>query len=160
MAGEKIMRDIAIHRRRLIGATLLAAAWPALAKPAGTLIEVWKDPQCGCCHDWIAHLEAAGFTVRSFEEGNDVARRRLGMPEAYASCHTARVGGYVIEGHVPATDIRRLLAEKPQALGLAVPGMPVGSPGMDGPAYGGRRDRYNVLLIGRNGGAAIFKRYS
>jgi hypothetical protein len=154
------MRDISLCRRQLIGATLLATAWPVLARPAATLIEVWKDPQCGCCHDWIAHLEAAGFTVRSFEEGNDVARRRLGMPEAYASCHTARVGGYVIEGHVPATDIRRLLAEKPQALGLAVPGMPVGSPGMDGPAYGGRRDRYNVLLIGRNGGAAIFKRYS
>ena len=154
------MNAISIQRRRLLGAALLAATLPALAKPEGTPIEVWKDPNCGCCHDWIAHLESSGFAVRAFDSGNEAARRRLGMPDAYASCHTARVAGYVIEGHVPAADIRRLLAEKPAVLGLAVPGMPVGAPGMDGPAYGGRRDPYNVLLIGRNGGAAIFKRYS
>ena len=81
------------------------------------------------------------------------------MPERYASCHTARVGGYLLEGHVPAADIRRLLAGKPKAIGLAVPGMPVGSPGMDGPAYGGRRDPYDVLLVQGDGKAAVFASY-
>jgi len=154
------MNMISTQRRRLLGAALLAAALPALAKPELTPIEVWKDPNCGCCHDWIAHLESAGFAVKVFDSGNEVARRRLGLPDAYASCHTARVAGYVIEGHVPASDIRRLLAEKPVALGLAVPGMPVGAPGMDGPAYGGRRDPYAVLLVRRDGRSAVFARYS
>jgi hypothetical protein len=81
------------------------------------------------------------------------------LPDAYASCHTALVDGYVLEGHVPATDIRRLLADKPKALGLAVPGMPVGSPGMDGPVYQGRRDPYEVLLVSRDGRAAVFASY-
>ena len=82
------------------------------------------------------------------------------MPQKFASCHTALIEGYVIEGHVPAEDIQRLLKEKPQALGLAVSGMPIGSPGMDGPAYGGRRDPYAVLLVRRDGRSAVFARYS
>ena len=146
-------------RRRLLGAALTVVAWPAFARAASETVEVWKDPQCGCCHEWVAHLEAEGFTVRIFDTGNELARRRLGLPDRYASCHTARVGGYVVEGHVPAADIRRLLADKPAALGLAAPGMPVGSPGMDGPAYGGRRDPYAVLLIGRDGSALVFARH-
>lgn len=146
-------------RRRWLGAALAFAAGPALALVGKDSVDVWKDPQCGCCHDWVAHLEGAGFTVRIFDSGNEQARRRLGLPGRYASCHTARVDGYVIEGHVPAADIRRLLATRPAALGLAVPGMPVGSPGMDGPAYGGRRDPYEVLLIGRDGSAQVFARY-
>jgi hypothetical protein len=147
-------------RRRLLLSALAAAAVPAWAAPAKLRVDVWKSPYCGCCKDWIAHLESEGFVVQAHEVGDlDGARRKLGMPERYASCHTARVGDYLLEGHVPAADIRRLLAEKPQAIGLAVPGMPVGSPGMDGPAYGGRRDPYDVLLVGRDGKAAVFARY-
>lgn len=123
-------------------------------------VSIWKDPNCGCCHDWIAHLEANGFRTTVFDEGNSAARARLGMPQQLGSCHTATVSGYVIEGHVPASEITRLLAERPDALGLAVPGMPVGSPGMDGPAYGGRQDAYDVLLVARNGQSRVYRHYN
>ena len=132
----------------------------ALAQPAKPLVEVWKDPNCGCCKDWVAHLEANGFTVRVFDTGNTAARKRLGMPDQLGSCHTARVQRYVIEGHVPAKDMQRLLADKPQALGLSVPRMPVGSPGMDGPEYGGRKDPYDVLLVQRDGSTRIYASYN
>lgn len=147
-------------RRRLLLSLLVTAAVPGWAAPTGPRVEVWKSPYCGCCKDWVAHLEKEGFAVQVHEVGDlDGARRRLGMPERYASCHTARVGDYLLEGHVPAADIRRLLAERPAGLGLAVPGMPVGSPGMDGPAYRGRRDPYEVLLVRRDGGANVFANY-
>ena len=149
-------------RRKLL-ATFALAPLAALARnepaPAKILVEVWKDPQCGCCADWIAHLQEAGFAVKANENGNAAMRAKLGMPQALGSCHTALVGGYAIEGHVPAREIRRLLKEKPQAVGLAVPGMPVGSPGMDGPAYGGRRDPYDVLLVPRTGEPRVFASY-
>ena len=147
--------------------TLLAAA-AALASAATTrvhataskpLVEVWKDPNCGCCQLWVEYLQAEGFAVKVNDVGNTAARKRLGMPEALGSCHTARVGGYVIEGHVSAADIRRLLKDKPQALGLSVPGMPIGSPGMDGPEYKGRKDPYAVLLVQRDGSTRTFTRY-
>lgn len=134
-------------------AVLLPAAWAQGPRP---LVEVWKSPTCGCCKDWMRHLEANGFAVKAYETGNNAARARLGMPQALGSCHTALVGGYVIEGHVPAADIQRLLRERPPALGLAVPGMPIGSPGMDGPEYRGRRDRYAVLLVQRDGRTTVF----
>jgi len=139
----------------------LAAAGPLLARNASgkPLLEIWKDPNCGCCQSWVEHLQANGFAVQVHDVGNTGARKRLGMPEALGSCHTARVGGYVIEGHVPASDIHRLLKEKPQALGLAVPGMPIGSPGMDGPQYKGRKDAYAVLLVQRDGSFSTFNRY-
>ncbi len=151
-----------MKRRSLM---LALPALPVIAHlPAQSLapptLEVWKDPNCGCCKDWINHLEQAGFRVCSHDSSNTAARLRLGLPQRYASCHTALIAGYVIEGHVPAREIRRLLAEKPDALGLAVPGMPVGSPGMDGPVYGGRRDPYEVLLVLRNGGHRVFQSYS
>ncbi|TSE28317.1 hypothetical protein Ttaiw_02638 [Tepidimonas taiwanensis] len=139
------------------GAATLAAT-PAWAQ-AAPLVEVWKDPNCGCCNDWIRHLESHGFRVQAFDTGNTGMRQRLGMPLALGSCHTARVGGYVIEGHVPATDIQRLLRERPVALGLSVPRMPVGSPGMDGPEYGGRRDPYDVLLVQRDGSTRVWASY-
>lgn len=152
------------NRRRLLvtGGTVIAlAVAPASAFPAAgssrPTVEVWKDPNCGCCREWIAHLEREGFAVVAHDTGNAAARRRLGMPNRYGSCHTATVGGYVIEGHVPAQDIRRLLAQRPDALGLAVPGMPVGSPGMDGAIYGGRRDPYDVLRVMRDGRAEVFR---
>jgi hypothetical protein len=150
-----------LFRRRLLLASL-ALGLPGLAAAASTkpMVEVWKSPYCGCCKDWVAHLEANGFAVRTHEVGDlDGARRTLGMPERFASCHTAKVGGYLLEGHVPAREIARLLRDKPAALGLAVPGMPVGSPGMDGPAYGGRRDAYAVLLVQRDGSHRVFKQY-
>ena len=124
-----------------------------------TTVEVWKDPNCGCCHLWVEHLQTHGFKVKVRDVGNTAARQRLGMPEKLGSCHTATVGGYVIEGHVPAADIRRLLKERPVALGLSVPGMPIGSPGMDGPEYKGRKDAFDVLLVQKDGSAKSFQAY-
>jgi len=124
-----------------------------------TTLEVWKDPNCGCCQLWVEHLQTHGFKVNVRDVGNTAARQRLGMPEKLGSCHTATVGGYVIEGHVPAADIRRLLKERPVALGLSVPGMPIGSPGMDGPEYKGRKDAFDVLLVQKDGSAKSFQAY-
>ncbi|WP_407645042.1 DUF411 domain-containing protein [Diaphorobacter caeni] len=143
-----------LPRRRLmtgIAASLALAAVPALAsKPEKIAVEVWKDPNCGCCVDWIKHMEDNGFTVTVHDSGNTTARAKLGLPTRLGSCHTALVGNYLLEGHVPASDVHKLLKQKPKALGLTVPGMPVGSPGMDGPDYGGRKDPYDVLLVTRN----------
>lgn len=138
---------------------LLASGNSPRAQPA---IEVWKTPTCGCCKDWVAHLQAEGFEVKTHDVSDAVKRdyrQRLGLPDKFASCHTALAGGYVIEGHVPARDIRRLLKDKPSALGLSVPGMPVGSPGMDGPAYGGRKDPFEVLLVQRNASSRVYQSY-
>lgn len=142
-----------------VAAWSLAATGLALAQ-SQNVVEVWKDPNCGCCKDWIAHIEKNGFKVQVHQTGNAAVRARLGIPQKLGSCHTALVQGYALEGHVPASDIARLLKEKPQAIGLAVPGMPVGAPGMDGDAYGGRRDRYDVLLVLKDGSSQVFKSYS
>lgn len=148
-------------RRRALVLSVLALPLSrfSAAAAARPQVDVWKSPTCGCCKEWVAHLQANGFEVRTFETGNAQARRHFGVPMALASCHTARVEGYVIEGHVPAREIQRLLAEKPDALGLAVPAMPIGSPGMDGPEYNGRRDPYDVLLIAKDGGTSVFQSY-
>lgn len=146
-------------RRGTLLLPLLALMGPAGFATARTRAEVWKGPTCGCCHDWVAHLEANGFSVLAYDDGNDEARRRLGMPISYGSCHTALIEGYAIEGHVPAREIKRLLAERPRAVGLAVPAMPIGSPGMDGPAYRGRRDPYDVLIVARDGRATVYQSY-
>jgi len=138
------------HSLALLASLAATACLPALAAAARTPMEVWKDPSCGCCKDWVVLMEKAGFAVTVHDTGNNAVRARLGLPQRLGSCHTALVGGYLLEGHVPAADVRRLLKEKPKALGLAVPGMPVGSPGMDGPEYGGRKDAYDVLLVSRN----------
>jgi hypothetical protein len=105
-------------------------------------------------------MEANGFQVRVNDTGNTSARARLGIPIKYGSCHTALIGGYAIEGHVPAREIHRLLKERPQAIGLAAPGMPIGSPGMDTPAYGGRKDPYDVLLIRKDGSTTVYQAYA
>jgi hypothetical protein len=154
------MRTITKTTRRQclqIGLTLLAA--PAIGAQAVVVVEVWKDPNCGCCEDWVVHLKQAGFSVKVNDQGNDATRKRLGIPDALGSCHTGSVQGYALEGHVPAADIRRLLREKPQAVGLAVPGMPVGSPGMDGAVYQGRKDPYKVLLVAKDGSSTVFTAY-
>lgn len=149
-----------MQRRHLLALWAATLTLPRLsrAQPAGKplRIEVWKDPNCGCCKDWMAHLQREGFDVVARDTGNHAARQKLGLPERYASCHTALIDGYVVEGHVPAADIRRLLRERPTAVGLAVPGMPVGSPGMDGPEYGNRRDPHDVLLVLKDGGHRVF----
>jgi len=154
-----------MQRRTLLqrAAPLLALAstttLPLAALAAAPTIEIWKDPNCGCCEDWVKHLDRNGFATRVHDEGNAAARTRLGLPAKLGSCHTGLVGGYAIEGHVPAREIQRLLKEKPRAIGLAVPGMPVGSPGMDGPAYGGQRDPYDVLLVLADGGTRVYQSY-
>lgn len=148
-----------LSRRGALAAGLAALALPVWAAKERPRIQVWKDPNCGCCKDWVTHLEQAGFKVTVRETGNAATRKRLGMPENLGSCHTAEVAGYAIEGHVHAKEIQRLLREKPQALGLAVPGMPTGSPGMDGAIYQGRKDPYDVLLVAKGGATSIYQRY-
>ena len=141
------------HAFKLLAAFAASlSSLPLLASAATpkTPMEVWKDPNCGCCKDWIALMEADGFAVKVHDVGNNGVRAQLGLPQRLGSCHTALVGGYLIEGHVPAADVRKLLQEKPKALGITVPGMPVGSPGMDGPEYRGRKDPYDVLLVTKN----------
>mgnify|MGYP001206674312 FL=1 len=150
------------QRRQLLASAALiclTSTAPSFAQGSPS-IEVWKDPNCGCCKDWIAHVEKSGFKVTVKDSGNNAVRAGLGMPQKYGSCHTALIQGYVIEGHVPASDILRLLKDRPKALGLAVPGMRVGSPGMDGPTYGGRHDRYEVLLVLKDGSSKVFNTYS
>lgn len=141
-------RRNALH---ILAAAVTAAALPAYANKTGTTsktpMEVWKDPNCGCCKDWIEIMEKAGFAVTVHDVGNNTVRAKLGLPQKLGSCHTALVGGYVVEGHVPAADVHKLLKAKPKALGITVPGMPIGSPGMDGPEYNGRKDPYDVLLV-------------
>ncbi len=124
---------------------------------AATVIDVTKTPWCGCCSEWVERMQDAGFTVtvRDVEDMTPTARA-AGVPDNLRSCHTAKVEGYTIEGHVPAQDIRRLLAQRPDAVGLSVPGMVAGSPGMEVP---GRSDPYMVVLIGRDGKHRVWARY-
>ena len=123
---------------------------------ASRQVEVWKDPTCGCCKEWIAILRSAGFTVTAHDSGNVAARQKAGIARQYGSCHTAIVDGYAIEGHVPVREIERLLTERLDAIGLAVPGMVSGSPGME---QGGRVDPYTVLLLLRDGGSSAYAKY-
>ena len=147
-------------------ATAAALATPTLfaAAPSRIPVEVWKDPSCGCCQDWIDHMQAHDFAVQVHESGNSAVRAKLGLPVELGSCHTALVGGYLVEGHVPAADVHKLLKAQPKALGITVPGMPIGSPGMDGAVYGGRKDPYDVLLVtprmmGRGVTTSVFSSY-
>jgi len=146
-------------RRRLPIAGLLASLlWMApLASAQETapapLVKVWKTPTCGCCGKWVRHMEAAGFRIESTDVDNvDPVKTANGLPLKLASCHTALVGGYVVEGHVPAADVRRLLREKPAILGLAAPGMPAGSPGMDVPGS----PPYEVLAVAKDGSTSVW----
>ena len=150
-----------MNRRHLLhhSAALVAlAALPAWAATAPSpKVVVYKTPTCGCCGAWATHMRAAGFVVDVVEvKDAGVERKRLGMPAQFGSCHTASIGGYAIEGHVPAAEVKRLLANKPKAIGLAVPGMPLSSPGMDVP---GRKDPYQVLLINPSGQSSIYANY-
>ncbi|MES2522718.1 MAG: DUF411 domain-containing protein [Gemmatimonadota bacterium] len=130
-----------------------AAAAKGAAATAPKSIVVYKDPNCGCCKEWVKHMEKAGFVATVHDTGDmATVKKSMGVPSSFESCHTARVGSYTIEGHVPADVIEKLLREKPVALGLAVPGMPMGSPGMEGP----RKDKYDVMLFEKNGKSRVF----
>ena len=139
---------------KLTRRSMLAAAAVSLLQPETIfaaqeqVITVHRDPDCGCCLGWVQHLQKAGFGTKVLETKDlDAVKKRLGVPDELAACHTAEIAGYVVEGHVPAIALKRFLAEKPNATGLAVPGMPIGSPGMEG----GRPERYDVVLFGPDG---------
>lgn len=145
-------------RRALLTALILTPIG-ALAQTA-TTVEVWKTPDCGCCKDWVKYLQNNGFRVVAHDVSDTSSfRRRNGIPDEYGSCHSALVEGYALEGHVPAKEIKRLLRERPVAVGLTVPSMPLGSPGMDGPEYEGRKVPYDVFLIARGGKASVYQTY-
>ena len=148
-----------MQRRTLLQGAVAALLLPAAAKAAKKplpVIEVYKSANCGCCHVWVDHLRANGFTVKAVDvpDPSDY-RAKFGVPDDLGSCHTGLVAGYALEGHVPAAEIKRLLAERPKARGLAVPGMPIGSPGMEGT----RKDPYDVLLIQADGRTMVYKHY-
>ena len=142
-----------------IAVTLMIAA--LFFRSAGTLaqethvLEVWKSPTCGCCGAWVEHMKAAGFSVRVHETEKLFGIKTVnGVPQNLRSCHTAKIGGYVVEGHVPASDVLTLLKTKPPVKGIAVPGMPLGSPGMEVPT--GEKDAYDVLAFDGQGKTEIF----
>ena len=156
-------------RRRFVQTSLSLLAITTLGYPHFGMaavqpetVTVWKTPTCGCCKDWVIHLRKEGFNVVT-NDVNDTApvRQKLGLPAKFGSCHTAQVGCYVLEGHVPAQEVKRLLREKPVAIGLAVPGMPVGSPGMEvkGEMLG-VRDAFDVVLVARDGSSRVYESYT
>ena len=140
----------------LVLLAILAPRVPLAGSDVPRRVEVYRSATCGCCIAWARHMERSGFDVRVFDV-SDLAgvKRGLGIPPKLAACHTATVDGYLLEGHVPAEDVERLLRERPPVRGLAVPGMPVGSPGMEGP----NPERYEVLGFGGPGGQAVFARH-
>lgn len=136
---------------------LLAAPRPAMAEAAP--VEMWRTSGCACCGKWATHMQSAGHAVKINDTASGVLAKiklQAGITETLAACHTAKIGGYVIEGHVPAEDVKRLLAERPDAIGLAVPGMPLGSPGMEA---GDDKEPYEVLLVKKDGGTEVWAKH-
>ena len=156
------MAKLTLNQRRLLiiaSSSIVATPLSGLANDADTNSHVVKNPQCGCCNAWIEILEGDGFNVTTEDRSkSELAAFKIesGIPKDMLSCHTAKIGGYFIEGHVPANDIKRLIEERPDALGLAVPAMPYGSPGM-GPEE--EREAYDVFIIMANGTAEVFQHY-
>jgi hypothetical protein len=136
----------------------LFGAVAAQQKTAGPLVEVFKTPTCGCCSKWVEHMRASGFTVRTtdLDDISEIKKSR-GVPDGVQSCHTAVVNGYVVEGHVPAADVHKLLKEKPAVAGIAVGGMPMGSPGMEVP--GMKAQAYNVMSFDKGGATRVFVKH-
>lgn len=142
--------------RRLMVMGFMAA--PVAARAAMPEMIVYRDPECGCCSGWIEHMRAAGFAATVRIEANMApVKARFGVPDGLVSCHTAVIGGYVIEGHVPAEMVRRLLTERPSLAGIAAPGMPVGAPGMNIP--GQAAQAFQIIAFGRDGTQSIFSDY-
>jgi hypothetical protein len=146
-----------IQRRVLLTFAVLFLGLFATVHSQTHEITVYKTATCGCCTVWVNHLRENKFTVKVIEvESTAEYQKKNGVPNALRSCHTATIGGYTIEGHVPASEIQRMLKEKPKARGLAVPGMPIGSPGME---VGTRRDAYSVLLFDSEGRNTVYRHY-
>jgi len=148
-----------LNRRRLIAALpVVLAATSACAAPARELT-TYRSESCGCCKGWIAAMARAGYTSKDVVQ-DDVSPlwRSRNIPDELSSCHVAEIGGYVVIGHVPPADVTRLLAERPKAIGLTVPGMPIGSPGMEAPD--GRREAYETLLLLQGGGTEVYARHA
>jgi hypothetical protein len=148
-----LMRTLLVLSLMIFGVAPVAAA----DKPSS--VEVWKSATCKCCGAWVKHLEANGFAVTVNDADTSVLaalKRQAGISDKLASCHTAKIGGYVVEGHVPSSDIKRLVTERPDAIGLTVPGMPVGSPGME---QGAEFEPYDVLLIKKDGATEVFAKH-
>jgi hypothetical protein len=157
-----VRNKVSLSRRKLLifaSSSIVATPLAALADGTSPDIHVVKNPQCGCCTAWIEILTDKGFNVTTEDRAGGLLTEfkiESGIPKDMMSCHTAKVDGYFIEGHVPASEIRRLIAERPDALGLAVPAMPYGSPGM-GPEDD--REAYDVYIIGADGTAEVFQHY-
>lgn len=133
---------------------LVAVATTRAQQPPPTVVEVYKTSTCGCCSKWVDHLKQNGFTVKATDVADiNEVKTRHGVPAEGASCHTALVGGYVVEGHVPAASVRRLLRERPAVVGISVPGMPIGSPGMEGP----NPEAYDVLSFDKTGALKVYQ---
>jgi hypothetical protein len=136
-----------------------AAAVVVAQKPASTVVDVFRSPTCGCCMKWVEHLREAGFAVKVKDleqDALDKVKADYGVPPTAQSCHTARVAGYTVEGHVPADSVQKLLKDKPKVAGIAVGGMPLGSPGMEVP---GRKQPFNVVSFGKDGSTKVFASY-
>ncbi|HRV78972.1 MAG TPA: DUF411 domain-containing protein [Thauera sp.] len=157
---NRIPRPALLHKLARILPTLACGAALGLAAPAFASpdeVVMYKDPNCGCCGKWAEHMRSAGFAVKEVASARmELVKQEAGVPEALGSCHTAKVGGYVVEGHVPAADVRRMLAEKPAIRGLSAPGMPLGSPGMEGPYPA---ERYDVVSFDAQGRSAVFSKH-
>jgi hypothetical protein len=155
-ASSRFITIVAVTCAVTVSAAAIASGPPAKEASAAPLeVTVYKDPNCGCCSKWVEHMRASGFKVTAHDtSGMATLKTKLGVPASMASCHTSVVDGYVIEGHVPAADIQRLLRDKPKVAGLAVPGMVTGSPGMEG----AQSDPYNVMAFG-DGKTSVFSRH-
>lgn len=140
--------------------TVLAISSTTIANADETRsVEVWKDPYCGCCGKWVDQMQAAGFDVRVHNVNNlNAIKSRHGVPQRLRSCHTAKVGRYVVEGHVPIADVKRLLESGAQIVGISVPGMPIGSPGMEAPS--GETEPYEVLTFDTQGRTTVFAKHN
>lgn len=168
--SRNVLSALALATGTLLVSACSATPAPPVAKTADStadaaparvtlpLVKVYKDPNCGCCGGWAEHMRAAGFPVE-IHDTSDMAsvKQRLGIGEGMMSCHTAEIDGYVVEGHVPVSAIRKLLAERPRARGLVLPGMPVGSPGMESPD--GYRQPFTVALLAEDGSLSEFSRH-
>ena len=140
-----------------VSAITVSAVSAVPASPALPEMTVYKTPTCRCCSKWVDHVKAAGFTVKTIDRPDlSELKADMGVTKALSSCHTAKIDGYVVEGHVPSSDIKRLIAERPDATGLTVPGMPVGSPGME---HGAEFEPYDVLLIKKDGATEVFAKH-
>lgn len=149
---------MSVNRRSFLAMLAGAAFTPSANAQTGPEMTVYKDPNCGCCGAWVNHVRKAGFTVRVVEsDAMDAIKKQYGVPDALASCHTAEISGYVIEGHVPAAEILRLLKERPAGKGLAVAGMPTNSPGME--VRGAPDEQYDVMLFSANSVALRYATY-